>query len=213
MFNPSQADSAKATLAVSFVNGFVNAGFRKDKLMTLSGANEWIYKHKEHGAVARRAVARSFPTHRPAVFSLRLNAERGGGGRAGMLSATASLGLIYLWDIDFGLNEVDAYVRASEDMIKVRPPPPSTIAAHPGRREITSSDPGFGTFLPLAVCVCVCVCARRWHGVLPRRAACLRSACSAPPSTATLTRPSRCCPTRSRRARLWWRKQRLRAWA
>jgi 26S proteasome regulatory subunit N1 len=50
MFGAAQADSARANLAVSIVNGFVNAGFRKDKLLTLEDGQAWIFKHKEHGA-------------------------------------------------------------------------------------------------------------------------------------------------------------------
>lgn len=39
---------------------------------------------------------------------------------AGMLSATASLGLILLWDVDGGLTQIDKYLYSSEDFIKVR---------------------------------------------------------------------------------------------
>ena len=35
-------------LASSFVNGFVNAGFGQDKLLTDDG-NKWLYKNKDHG--------------------------------------------------------------------------------------------------------------------------------------------------------------------
>ena len=41
-------DSARQNLASSFVNGFVNAAFGVDKLLTKDG-NKWIYKNKEHG--------------------------------------------------------------------------------------------------------------------------------------------------------------------
>ena len=37
----------------------------------------------------------------------------------GMLSATASLGLILLWDVESGLTEIDKYLYSSEDYIKV----------------------------------------------------------------------------------------------
>lgn len=36
----------------------------------------------------------------------------------GMLSATASLGLILLWDVDGGLTPIDKYLYSSEDHIK-----------------------------------------------------------------------------------------------
>lgn len=35
-----------------------------------------------------------------------------------MLSATASLGLILLWDVDGGLTQIDKYLYSSEDYIK-----------------------------------------------------------------------------------------------
>ena len=37
----------------------------------------------------------------------------------GMMSATASLGLILLWDVDAGLTEIDKFLYATEDNIKV----------------------------------------------------------------------------------------------
>lgn len=82
-FGSSQVDSARQNLAASFVNGFVNAGFVQDKLLTEDG-NKWLYKNKEHG----------------------------------MMSATASLGLIFLWDIDGGLTVIDKYLYSAEDYIK-----------------------------------------------------------------------------------------------
>lgn len=48
----TNVDSARQNLAASFVNGLVNAGFGRDKLMTDDG-NKWLYKNKEHGASAR----------------------------------------------------------------------------------------------------------------------------------------------------------------
>lgn len=35
-----------------------------------------------------------------------------------MMSATATLGLILLWDIDGGLTQIDKYLYSSEDYIK-----------------------------------------------------------------------------------------------
>ena len=43
-------DSARQNLASSFVNGFVNAAFGKDKLLTEDG-NKWLYKHNDHGTI------------------------------------------------------------------------------------------------------------------------------------------------------------------
>merc|ERR1719502_2520836 len=44
-------DSAKQNLASSFVNSFVNAGFCKDDLMTVTDSG-WVYKNKEHGMMS-----------------------------------------------------------------------------------------------------------------------------------------------------------------
>lgn len=77
-------DSAKQNLASSFVNGFINAGFGTDKLLTVDNGNRWIYRNKDRG----------------------------------MLSATASLGLLHLWDVDGGLTPIDKYLYAVDDNIK-----------------------------------------------------------------------------------------------
>uniref|UniRef100_T2MDL8 26S proteasome non-ATPase regulatory subunit 2 n=1 Tax=Hydra vulgaris TaxID=6087 RepID=T2MDL8_HYDVU len=47
-------DSARQNLASSFVNGFVNTAFGKDKLLTEDG-NKWLYKNKEHGMMSTAA--------------------------------------------------------------------------------------------------------------------------------------------------------------
>jgi 26S proteasome regulatory subunit N1 len=65
-------DSARANLASTFVNAFVNAGFGHDTLLTPPDA-DWLYKNKA----------------------------------AGMMSATASLGMIMLWNVESGLTVID----------------------------------------------------------------------------------------------------------
>ena len=37
----------------------------------------------------------------------------------GILSATASLGLILLWDVECGLTQIDKFLYSSEDYVKV----------------------------------------------------------------------------------------------
>lgn len=49
----TQVDSARANLASTFVNAFVNAGFGQDKLMTPD--SEWLYKNKDHGMMSAAA--------------------------------------------------------------------------------------------------------------------------------------------------------------
>ena len=41
---------------------------------------------------------------------------------SGMMSATATLGLILLWDVDSGLTQIDKYLYSNEDYIKVLTP-------------------------------------------------------------------------------------------
>ena len=84
-------DTARQHLANAFVNGFVNAGFCKDKLVcdpeedasaNMSKSN-LIFKNKDHGKI----------------------------------SATASIGLISLWDVDGGLPMVDKYLYSKDQNI------------------------------------------------------------------------------------------------
>jgi 26S proteasome regulatory subunit N1 len=81
----TSVDSAKQNLASSFVNGFVNAGFGQDKLLTDDKeANVWIHKNKEHG----------------------------------IMSTTATLGLVSLWDVEVGLTQIDKYLYSDADHVK-----------------------------------------------------------------------------------------------
>jgi 26S proteasome regulatory subunit N1 len=71
-------ESARANLASTFVNGFVNAGFGHDALLTGESKelSKWIYKCGS--------------TNKDSAH--------------GMMSAAASIGMIYMWDVDMGLN-------------------------------------------------------------------------------------------------------------
>lgn len=46
LLGDTHMDSARQNLASSLVNGFVNAGFCSDKLLTVDGGNRWIYRLK-----------------------------------------------------------------------------------------------------------------------------------------------------------------------
>jgi 26S proteasome regulatory subunit N1 len=49
-------DSARANLAGTFVNAFVNAGFGNDKLMAKAETGDsWVYKNKDHGVTSAAA--------------------------------------------------------------------------------------------------------------------------------------------------------------
>jgi 26S proteasome regulatory subunit N1 len=83
----ASVDSARQNLAATLVNGFVNAGFGVDKLMTSpvteGSSGGWLFKNKEHGKA----------------------------------SAAASLGLIMLWDVDGGLPLVDKYLYSNDNHV------------------------------------------------------------------------------------------------
>ncbi|KAH7926237.1 26S proteasome regulatory complex, non-ATPase subcomplex, Rpn1 subunit [Leucogyrophana mollusca] len=52
----ANVDSARANLAGTFVNAFVNAGFGNDKLMVeAEEGNSWVYKNKDHGMMSATA--------------------------------------------------------------------------------------------------------------------------------------------------------------
>lgn len=50
-----QVDSARNNLASTFVNAFVNAGFSRDKLVSVEDGNKWMYKNKQHGMLSAAA--------------------------------------------------------------------------------------------------------------------------------------------------------------
>lgn len=54
----ANVDSARNNLASSFVNGFVNAGFGRDKMVVpdAESTNNWIYKTKDHGTYKDHVV-------------------------------------------------------------------------------------------------------------------------------------------------------------
>ncbi|RKP34831.1 proteasome 26S subunit [Dimargaris cristalligena] len=93
----ASVDSARQNLASSFVNAFVNAGFGHDKLMAIPA------KEESSSASASGAQANTW------IYK---NKD------AGMMSATASLGSIYLWNIDGGLSAIDQHLYSNDDYIK-----------------------------------------------------------------------------------------------
>ncbi|KAF3962531.1 hypothetical protein ACB098_06G115700 [Castanea mollissima] len=83
-------DSARQNLAATFVNAFVNAGFGQDKLMTVPPDNS------------------SASSSANWLFK---NKDHG------KTSATASLGMILLWDVDSGLAQMDKYFHATDNHV------------------------------------------------------------------------------------------------
>lgn len=90
----TNVDSSRQNLASAFVNAFVNAGFGQDKLMKV-GADE------EGGSSNKSEESWIFKTK-----------------DEGKISTTASIGLLQQWDLDGGLQTVDAYLQTDDDMVK-----------------------------------------------------------------------------------------------
>ena len=82
--------SARANLASTFVNGFVNGGFGHDSLLTGDSKelSKWIYK-----------CGSKESAH-------------------GKMSAAASIGMILMWDVDMGLNQVVRLQEIMDDHIQ-----------------------------------------------------------------------------------------------
>ena len=78
---------AKKNLADTIVNAFLNAGFKKDKLMATDGNAEstssWINHNKD----------------------------------CGKISAAASVGMLHLWDADEGVSQCDKFMYSQDPQI------------------------------------------------------------------------------------------------
>lgn len=83
-------DSARQNLASTFVNSFVNAGFGQDKLVTVSSEGQGTSD---------------------SVHWIFKNKDHG------KTSATASLGMITLWDVEGGLPQIDKYLYSSDNFV------------------------------------------------------------------------------------------------
>jgi 26S proteasome regulatory subunit N1 len=82
--NTAAVDSAKANLASTFVNAFVNSAYCKDKLIIEAENTNWLFKNKD----------------------------------SGKMSAAASLGMLMMWNVDEGLNQIDKFFHNKDDHIR-----------------------------------------------------------------------------------------------
>mmetsp|Transcript_31070 Transcript_31070/g.68978 ORF Transcript_31070/g.68978 Transcript_31070/m.68978 type:complete len:901 (-) Transcript_31070:581-3283(-) len=85
-------DSARQNLASTFVNAFVNAGFGQDKLVT----------------VPSEATSGASGSNVHWIFK---NKDHG------KMSATASLGMITMWDVEGGLPQIDKYLYSTDSYV------------------------------------------------------------------------------------------------
>lgn len=79
IYSEVKLDSLKMNLAATYVNGFVNAGFKKDALMS-NKENPWLNKVKDDAAIA----------------------------------AVASIGLVNIWNIDNGSEQISDYMELTD---------------------------------------------------------------------------------------------------
>jgi 26S proteasome regulatory subunit N1 len=118
-------DSARQNLASTFVNGFVNAGFGVDKLMTAApGAEGPGMSLLLWHSVASTATVLLSPCclsehlllpgcclHADSTHWIFKNKDHG------KTSATASLGLVMLWDVESGLPQIDKYMYSQDPFV------------------------------------------------------------------------------------------------
>ena len=95
----SGVDSARMNLASSFVSGFVNAGMKEDKL----------------GMTGKQVEKDGEMTYEAGGSWIWKNKDMG------MLSATASLGWLYLWDVEDSINLIDHFIYADDTNIQAYP--------------------------------------------------------------------------------------------
>ena len=100
-------DSARANLASTFVNAFVNAGFGQDKLVTVADEDGGGGGGGEEGDGGKPSTANASNS----VHWIFRNKDHG------KLSAAASLGMILLWDIEGGLPQIDRFLYASDSNV------------------------------------------------------------------------------------------------
>ena len=105
-------------LAAAFVNGFVNCGFGVDKMMSENeDATRWFYKNKEYGrwlcCIYCLDGEHSWALEQITLLYVITPFT------SGMLSAAASQGLVWRWDIDSGLAQCDRFLYVNDDFIKV----------------------------------------------------------------------------------------------
>ncbi|RPA75452.1 putative 26S proteasome regulatory subunit mts4 [Ascobolus immersus RN42] len=81
-------DTAKQTLSASFVNAFVNAGFNSDKLVLVEGQS-----------ASQQSWIYKNKDH-------------------GVLSATASIGLLKLWNVESGMETINNYLGMNDKYVR-----------------------------------------------------------------------------------------------
>jgi 26S proteasome regulatory subunit N1 len=96
-------DSARANLAATLVNAFLNAGFGQDRLVTPAAAGGG-----EGAAGAEGGGAAAAGTTGDAVHWVFKNKDHG------KAAAVASLGMVSLWDVEGGLPAIDKYLYSTD---------------------------------------------------------------------------------------------------
>jgi 26S proteasome regulatory subunit N1 len=109
-------DSARANLASTYVNAFVNAGFGQDKVSRSSHTVNYI-SHFQFSLNAPQSLSPFLSFVHPQLMTpdnewLYKNKDHG------MMAAAASLGLIQLWNVEEGLAQIDKFLYSSEEYVK-----------------------------------------------------------------------------------------------
>ncbi len=109
-------DSARANLASTYVNAFVNAGFGQDKVSRVCDVGEtslqFFFISTHHNADRHFCINLLPQLMTPDNEWLYKNKDHG------MMAAAASLGLIQLWNVEEGLAQIDKFLYSSEEYVK-----------------------------------------------------------------------------------------------
>uniref|UniRef100_A0A3B0MUU5 26S proteasome regulatory subunit, putative n=1 Tax=Theileria annulata TaxID=5874 RepID=A0A3B0MUU5_THEAN len=98
-------DSARDNLSYTFVNSFINCASSKDKLITTSTQSD-----KDSSATNEQESSKD-KSGEPDFWLFKHQGY-------GLLCASASLGLIHLWNLDEGLSEIDKYQYSTDQYIR-----------------------------------------------------------------------------------------------
>jgi hypothetical protein len=126
---PAAVDSARANLAATLVNAFLNAGFGQDKLVTPAAGGGGAGGAEGGGAAGGGAEGAGGAEGGAAAGAAAAGAGGGAGGDDasgaavhwvfknkdhGKAAAVASLGMVALWDVEGGLPAIDKYLYSTD---------------------------------------------------------------------------------------------------
>ena len=103
-------------MSTAFTNGFVNMGFGTDKLLSEEDkAHRWFTQIQSIEVTTGKSILLTLHVHgmyRRTLGNVRLS-------HVALFFSTASVGLVYRWDIEGGLNRINGYFDSDSEYMKV----------------------------------------------------------------------------------------------